>query len=563
MLNVKQHRFLRMVVLFGLLLGLLAACVPAAAPAQPESTGEEVTAVEGEGRALPADAAEDQTLRYVTRGFSRLDPAAEGGFGRFVISHLWMPFFIRDNEGNVSPWLAEGYDVSEDGTVFTIHIHPDAVWSDGTPVTAQEAIDYWTYGLDPERCIGCYLAIFAGFAIIEGAQAVIDGESEVVSGLTAIDEKTLEVQLTGADPIFIDRLALFNTGFAKMEDVEKGEMWAADGSARVNGPFMVEKWDVDTDEYAIVRNPNWWGETQPYLERITAVEAADENVSFIMWQNDEVDAVQWLTNIREQLRPTDPDTFYQIPYATNFFYDLWTTIPPMDDPMVRRALLHAVDWNAAVTAAWEGARNDRVMTSFLTPELQCYTEGNWPDFGYDPELAREELAASTYGSAENLPKIRITTNGQSPNYIRTAEIMVEMWNNNLGITDAEIRPGPIDAWGQEEDQVQVRRSSAGAILPDSVAFLDSHYRRAINPTAIGLVDEELGTLLDELMVTPRDAEGFCAGVQEAEARLLEHHFILPMIWDLYEYNAKPWVKNFETNVDNNWASLLDVYIAEH
>jgi ABC-type oligopeptide transport system substrate-binding subunit len=474
-----------------------------------------------------------------------------------------MPFFIRDNEGNVSPWLAEGYDVSEDGTVFTIHIHPDAVWSDGTPVTAQEAIDYWTYGLDPERCIGCYLAIFAGFAIIEGAQAVIDGESEVVSGLTAIDEKTLEVQLTGADPIFIDRLALFNTGFAKMEDVEKGEMWAADGSARVNGPFMVEKWDVDTDEYAIVRNPNWWGETQPYLERITAVEAADENVSFIMWQNDEVDAVQWLTNIREQLRPTDPDTFYQIPYATNFFYDLWTTIPPMDDPMVRRALLHAVDWNAAVTAAWEGARNDRVMTSFLTPELQCYTEGNWPDFGYDPELAREELAASTYGSAENLPKIRITTNGQSPNYIRTAEIMVEMWNNNLGITDAEIRPGPIDAWGQEEDQVQVRRSSAGAILPDSVAFLDSHYRRAINPTAIGLVDEELGTLLDELMVTPRDAEGFCAGVQEAEARLLEHHFILPMIWDLYEYNAKPWVKNFETNVDNNWASLLDVYIAEH
>jgi ABC-type oligopeptide transport system substrate-binding subunit len=562
MLNMKQqHRFFSMAVLFALLIGLLAACAPAAAPAQPAVTESEA-AVEGEGRMLPDDAAEDQTLTYVARNFGRLDPAAEGGFGRFVISHLWMPFFIRDSEGNISPWLAEGFDVNEDGTVFTIRVHPDAVWSDGSPVTAQEAIDYWTYGLDPERCVGCFLSIFAGFSIIEGAQAVISGEADTISGLTAVDEKTLQVQLTGADPIFIDRLALFDTGFAKMEDVEKGEMWAADGTARTNGPFQVETWDVDTQEYVIVQNSNWWGETKPFLERIVALPAEDENISLIMWQNDEVDAAQWLSNIRERLRPTEPETFYQIPYATNFFFDLWTTIPPMDDPMVRKALLLSVDWDAAINAAWEGARNERVMTSLLTPELQCYTEDNWPDYGYDPEAAREALAASSYGSAENLPTIRITTNGQSPNYIRTAEIMVEMWSNNLGITNAEIRPGPIDAWGQEQDQVQVRRVSAGAILPDSVNFLASHFRRASNPNGVGLVDEELSALLDELMTTPRDAADFCAKVQEAESLLLGHHFVLPMIWDLYEYNVKPWVKNFETNVDNNWVSLLDIYIAE-
>jgi hypothetical protein len=52
-------------------------------------------------------------------------------------------------------------------------------------------------------------------------------------------------------------------------------------------------------------------------------------------------------------------------------------------------------------------------------------------------------------------------------------------------------------------------------------------------------------------------------VQEAEAKLLDHYFVLPMIWDLYEYNTKPWVKNFATNVDNNWYTLLDMYIAKH
>jgi len=52
-------------------------------------------------------------------------------------------------------------------------------------------------------------------------------------------------------------------------------------------------------------------------------------------------------------------------------------------------------------------------------------------------------------------------------------------------------------------------------------------------------------------------------VQEAEAKLLGNYYLLPMIWDLYEYNVKPWVKNFGTNVDNNWYRLNDMYIVKH
>ena len=126
-----------------------------------------------DGRPLPDDAAEEQVIRYVARGFGRLNPAAEGGFGRFIIAHMFMPFFIRDAEHNLSPWLATGIDASDDLTVYTIHIHPDAVWNDSSPVLAQEAKDYWDYGLHPDKCIGCYLSRFTGFDLIEGAQAVI------------------------------------------------------------------------------------------------------------------------------------------------------------------------------------------------------------------------------------------------------------------------------------------------------------------------------------------------------------------------------------------------------
>ena len=544
---------------------VLVACVApgAQAPAAPAAGTSGEAAAPAAGRALPEDAVEDQTIHYVTRGFSRLDPASEGGFGRFIIAHLWMPFFIRDDKGAISPWLAAGYDTSDDKKVYTIHIKPEAVWSDGSPVLAKEAKDYWAYGLNPKKCKGCYLGEFAGFDVIDGAQAVIDGSAEDISGVVAKDDKTLEIHLVGPDPIFINRLALFDTGFAKMEDVNKGDTWAADGTARVNGPFKVKIWDVDEKKYEIEQNPAWWGDKKPYIQHIIAQESADENVSSIMWQNNEVDIAFFLSNVREKIRATEPDTFKPIPYATNLHFTLWLKVEPLDDLNVRRALAHSVEWDKAINAAWEGSRNERLMTSILTPELQCYKQGDWPDWGYDVAKAKQELAASKYGSADKLPKIRITTSGQSPNYIRVAEIMTEQWKNNLGITDVEIRPGQLDAWGQDKDLVNVRRQSQGAILPDPVNLLASHYASMSAPDGPGLVDDDLNKMLDDLKLMSREDPTFCAKVQEAESKLLGHYFLLPMIWDIYEYNVKSYVKNFGTNVDNNWANLLDMYVAKH
>ena len=555
------QQYLRYVMVL-LLAIILAACAAPAAPVaeeMPAPASEEQMAAEPTGRQMPADAAEDQTIRYVTRGFGRLNPAAEGGFGRFIISHMWMPFFIRDTNHNLSPWLATGIDANDDQTVYTIHIHPDAIWNDGSPVLAQEAKVYWEYGLHPERCIGCYLSRFTGFDLIEGAEAVINGEAEEVSGIVAVDDKTLEIRLKTADPLFPQRVALFDTGFVKVEDIT-GEDFSATAETRVNGPFMLQDWDVDEQKFEIVQNPNWWGDKQPLIERIIATPSADENISFIMWQNDEVDIVFFLTNVREQV---EKETFTVIPYATNLFYTFWAGVEPLDDINVRRALVHAVDWRPAISAAWEGTRDDRFMSSLLTPELQCYTENNWPDFGFDPELAREELAASKYGGPENLPKIRISTGGQSPNYIRTAEIMVEQWKNNLGITDVEIRPGWLDAWGQDAELVNVRRQSLGAILPDPPNFLAGHLANYGDTERAGSVadDPELAEMIEALKGMSRDDPAFCDMVQEAEARMLGHYPIIPMIWDPYGYNVKPRIKNFSTNVDNNWASLLDIYVA--
>ena len=203
------------------------------------------------------------------------------------------------------------------------------------------------------------------------------------------------------------------------------------------------------------------------------------------------------------------------------------------------------------------------MKTHFTPELPCFVADNWPDFGYDPELAKQELAASKYGGPEDLPKIRISSGGQSPNYLRTAEIMAEQWKNVLGITDVEIRPGWSDAWGQEADLINVQRNSWGATIPDP----RGHDHRAVEllcgAARVGLVDDELGAMMDELLTLDPASADYCDKVSAAEQRLLSHYYFLPMIWDLYEYVVQPYVKNFDANVDNNWSTLLDIYVAEH
>ena len=112
---------------FASMLLVLALVVTAcAAPAGPAASGGAM-ADDGEemaGRPLPDDAAEEQVIRYVTRNFSRMNPASEGGFGRPFVSHIWMTLFLRDYEHHPQPWLATGYDVSDDGLTYTIHIHP-------------------------------------------------------------------------------------------------------------------------------------------------------------------------------------------------------------------------------------------------------------------------------------------------------------------------------------------------------------------------------------------------------------------------------------------------------
>jgi len=179
----------------------------------------------------------------------------------------------------------------------------------------------------------------------------------------------------------------------------------------------------------------------------------------------------------------------------------------------------------------------------------------WP---YNPYVCLSSYQCCVLG----LP---LTPGGQSPNYIRMAEIMVEQWSQNLGITNVEIRAGALDAWGQDAELVQIHRRSWGGLMPDPANFVRGFYDIFAAPNRGGefIPDPEIEAMFAAVQTMAREDPAYCELVQEIERKILATGFLIPMIWDLWQYNVKPWVKGVESNMQLGWNTLLDVYIAEH
>lgn len=106
----------------------------------------------------------------------------------------WMvhaPMLVPNASGELEPYLAKSYEVSEDGTVYTFHLCENAMWNDGEPVTADDVAFTFMQLADPTND-----GLLKDNALyIKGVQAYRDGTADTVEGLRVIDEHTIEITL--------------------------------------------------------------------------------------------------------------------------------------------------------------------------------------------------------------------------------------------------------------------------------------------------------------------------------------------------------------------------------
>ena len=136
--------------------------LPAQAAADPEApqaaeqtgTGPSGSSQQRQAPAMSGPELHDtQTVTTVGRFRSTMAPWRDGGGNRPFSTQVFAPPFLIDQKGNVLPWVATGISSDASLQVWTLKLREDAVFQDGTPITAQSYKDYWEHGAKPENIV--------------------------------------------------------------------------------------------------------------------------------------------------------------------------------------------------------------------------------------------------------------------------------------------------------------------------------------------------------------------------------------------------------------------------
>ncbi len=207
-----------------------------------------------------------------------------------------------DAEGQPVPDLAESWDISEDGTVYTFHIRPDANWSNGTPVTAQDFVYAWQR-LDSGDLQSEY-AFLLETICVKNAHEVFDGSAAPEDlGIKAIDDKTLEVTLT--QPVgFMLGLMSFPSFFPLNQEffeAHKDSYAQSIDDILYCGPYVFSEW-VENSEYTFTKNPAYWDAANygDYADEVVFKFISEAQSAALSYQQGELDVVTLTGDLVDQ-----------------------------------------------------------------------------------------------------------------------------------------------------------------------------------------------------------------------------------------------------------------------
>lgn len=357
-----------------------------------------------------------------------LDPALSTGLYDARVSVLLYEGLTAKDPKTLEPrpGVAERWEVSPDGRAYIFHLRPNAFWSDGRPVTAQDFVYSWTRVLTPAT--GARYAAYL-YPIVN-AEAFNQGKLKDPTqiGVRAIDERTLHVRLNDPVPYF-----LFLTGFQTYYPVPRqaveqfGDQWTDPQHIVTNGPYLLRERHLH-DRMVLERNPRYWNRQEVRTERILAFTVDDARTATNMY---EAGMLDWLPY------PSVPHDF--LPYMRGRFRDLMTfaqiglmyfglntTRPPLDDLRVRRALSLSLD-RRAITAGL--LRGGEIPTDHFVPAgFPGYPAP--PPPVYDPQQAAQLLRKAGYPNGEGFPTLEILV---PPDRRNIAEAAQQMWARNLNL----------------------------------------------------------------------------------------------------------------------------------
>lgn len=481
-----------------------------------------------------------------------LDPQTVTG----VPEHkLHLAFFeglvSEDAQLNVRPGVAERWEVSPDGLVYTFHLRADAKWSNGDPVTADDFVQSFKRMITPS--LGAEYSYMLWHIV--GAEDYNNRKLSDFSqtGFKALDPRTLQLTLRQPTPFLLHALnhhAWYPVPIKVVEKFggleRKSTAWTRPENFVGNGPFILKEWRPNQKIIA-VRSPHYWDRASVKLDEIHfhPVELADTEERMFRTGQLHITNEVPLTKIAVYQRER-ADSIRIDPYCGVYFYRFNVKHKPFDDVRVRRALALALDRESLVKNVT--LAGEKPAYSIVPPDTLGYVSRH--AFKADLAEARRLLAEAGYPEGKGFPKIELLYNTLEKHRV-IAEAVHQMWRQNLGI-DITLFNQEWKVYMDALSQVNFQMSRGGWIAD----YVDPHVFFDLWQTGSGnnrtnWSSPEFDRLLHVALDSKDDKARF-AVYQQMEKLFLEEMPVIPLYFYTHARLVSPKVKHYYTTLVDNF-----------
>ena len=478
-----------------------------------------------------------------------LDPQIVTGVPEHFILAALLEGLLSENPKTLAPepGVAERWEVSKDGRVYTFLFRSDAKWTNGDTVKAGD------FAYSYERMLTPEMATKYGYMlhVLKNAKAFNEGTLKDFSkvGVKVVDDRTLVLTLEEPTPYFLQLINHYSWYPVHPPTIEKfggmtkrDSQWTQPENFVGNGSFRLKEWKLN-EHILVEKNPTYWDADKVRLEKIYFLPISSAETEEKMFRDNQLHVTQTIPLTRiEHYQKKEPELLRVDPYLGTYFYRVNVNHKALKDKRVRQALAMSINRYEITRFVMKAGQ---IPAYYMTPPNTAgYT--SQAKFAFDPARARQLLAEAGYPGGKGFPKIDIYYN-TSEAHKQVAEALQQMWKKTLQI-DVGLFNQEWKVYLDTVNKIKYDVARAGWIgdYNDPNTFLDMWLTGGGN-NQTGWSNARYDQLIQEASQTSNPAARF-EKFQKAEAILLDEMPVIPIYFYVSLTLVKPNVRGWYPNI---------------